>query len=503
MSGVIVNQVRAGFYLDSVALMRFSRTIAALDGVEEAALMMGTPANRQIMTDARLLDEAGGAANGGDLVVAIRARDRRAADRAAAEAHELLDQPRAIGTIEAAWRPRSLRAAVKQVPGANLALISVPGDFAIAEARKAIRRGLHAMIFSDNVPLADEAALKAEARALGRLIMGPDCGTAIINGTPLAFANRVPRGAIGIIGASGTGTQEISSLIARNGGGVSHAIGVGGRDPSECVGGISTLMALDALEVDRATQHIVLVSKPPPAGVATRILERVAGIGKPATLCFIGADALAMPANAAQVFTLKDAAFAALGIHQSNDAQTHELAPNIRPPTGRAEIRGLFSGGTLCAEAQAILRAGGQPVISNAPIPGVSLIDGETSGHAMLDLGDDAYTMGRPHPMIDPMVRDAPILEALLDDSVGILLVDVVIGLGAHHDPAGHLATLINEHGGRDRPVVVASVTGTEADPQCRSDQVARLKAAGIHVAPSNADAAAWALSLLRPRPAA
>ena len=499
---VVVNQLRKGFYLDSVALMRFSRSIAAIPGVEEAALMMGTSTNRQIMADAGLLNQTGESAGGGDLILAIRAKTQASAEQAIAQSQTLLDQPAAAGASAAAWRPRTLRTALKHLPEANLALISVPGDFAIAEARKAIRRGLHAMIFSDNVSLAAEAALKQEAQFLGRLVMGPDCGTAIINGTPLAFANSVPRGAVGIIGASGTGTQEVSCLIAQYGGGISHAIGVGGRDLRSEIGGISTLMALDALATDAATAHIVLVSKPPPAEVVARVLERAASISKPVTVCFIGAKVMPMPANATQVFSLKDAARTALGLRE-NDHTTRQMIPsNIRAPAGRtagqSTVRGLFSGGTLCAEAQAIFLTAEVPVASNAPIPGAEPVPPTTPEHQLLDLGNDSYTRGRPHPMIDPMVRDQPIIDALSDRAVAVILLDLVIGFGTHHDPAGHVGGTIMTHQRQDGPVVIASVTGTEADPQTRSLQIAKLEAAGIHVAPTNADAAVWSLLVAR-----
>ena len=214
MSPVILNEVRRGFYLDSVALMRLSQSIAGLPGVAEAALMMGSPSNRQIMADANLLSDAGRDAQGNDLIIAVRAESEPAARHALDEALAQLDAPRAGPAAGEAWRPHTVRAALKTMPDANLALISVPGDFAAAEARKALRRGLHVMIFSDNVPLADELSLKREAQSLDRLVMGPDCGTAIINGVPLAFANRVPRGDIGVNGASGTGMQEVTSLIA-------------------------------------------------------------------------------------------------------------------------------------------------------------------------------------------------------------------------------------------------------------------------------------------------
>ncbi len=491
MSRVIVNRVRKGLYLDSVALMRFSRSIAGLAGVEEAALMMGTPANLGILVEAGLLDGAGEHAKGGDLVIAVRARDGDSADAAVAKAGELLDQPRLTRGETAAWRPRTLRAALNQVPEATLALISVPGDFAAAEARKAIRRGLDAMIFSDNVPLADEVALKREARDLGRLVMGPDCGTAIINGVPLAFANRVPSGAVGIIGASGTGIQEVSCLIARNGAGISHAIGVGGRDLSEAVGGISTLRALDMLARDPASERVVLISKPPAPEVSARVLEKLSGIGKPATVCFVGAPPMAMPANAVQAFTLREAALRSVGVSGETPPPALPPVPTIAP--GRREIRGLFSGGTLCAEAQAVMLAGKIAVASNAPIPGAAPASTGAAESLLLDMGDDSYTRGRPHPMIDPEVRDDAVRQAMADPSVAVILADIVLGFGAHGDPAGHLARAVRAAGGAERALLIASVTGTEADPQIRSVQIAKLEEAGILVAPSNADAARWA----------
>jgi len=371
MSAVVINEVRKGFYLDSVALMRLSRTIAGMEGVGEAALMMGSPSNREILADAGLLAEEGEAASGGDLIIGIRALTEDAARAALSEAVEQLDKPAARGGDGEAWRPRTLRSALGAMPDANLALISVPGEYAVAEARKAIRLGLDAMIFSDNVSLAQEASLKREARDLGRLVMGPDCGTVIIGGVPLAFANVVPRGEVGIVGASGTGMQEVSSLIAQYGGGVSHAIGVGGRDLKSEIGGISTLMAIDALDADPMTKRIVLISKPPPEDVAATVLARIGQGGKPAVICLIGAGEMVMPANAIQVFTLKAAARAALGLEDEEVAMPD---PAIEVDSGM--ILGLFSGGTLCAEAQVLFRRVGQAVCSNAPIPGVPVHSG-------------------------------------------------------------------------------------------------------------------------------
>ncbi len=482
---VVLNEVRKGFYLDSVALMRLSRSVAAREGVAEAALMMGTPANREIMADAGLLAAAGEAAGGGDLVIAIRAADTAAAQAALDEAKAILDAPTARGSASAAWRPRTIRAAIPALPGANLALISVPGAFAAAEARKAIRRGLHAMIFSDNVPLSEEIDLKREARGLGRLVMGPDCGTAIIGGTALAFANVVPRGEIGIVGASGTGIQEVTCQIAQMGGGIAHAIGTGGRDLKAEVGGITTLMAIDALSADPTAKRIVVIGKPPGDEVAASVLDRLGTCGKPAIVCFMGAEAMDIPQGVTQTFTLQETACAAMGRPVEPVA-----APELQPRKGG--LVGLFSGGTLCAEAQVILRNAGHSVASNAPI--ARACRGRTGDCVMLDLGDDEFTQGRPHPMIDPTVRETYLAEALGRDDLAAILVDVVIGYGAHSDPASEMAGTLAAHPS-DTPVVCA-VTGTEADPQSLSRQTERLKAAGVHVAPSNADAARWALAL-------
>ena len=496
MSDFVINDVRKGFYLDSVALMRMSRLVAGMADVTEAAMMMGTPANLAIMSDAGLLAEAGAAAGGGDLIIGVRATTNEAAEAALAEANAQLQQPTAGGGENHAWQPRTLQTALKTMPDANLALISVPGDFAVAEARKAIRLGLNAMIFSDNVSVAEELQLKLEARELGRLVMGPDCGTSIIGGIPLAFANVVPRGEIGIVGASGTGIQEISCLIGQYGGGISHAIGVGGRDLNSEVGGISTLMALQALEADAMTRKIVLVSKPPPKHVAEKVLKHLAASKKPTIVCFIGADQMTMPANTTQVFSLKAAARAALNM--AADDRVEPSAP-IKASADRPNIRGLFSGGTLCAEAQIVLHSSALAVQSNAPVPGVTRAGETCSSHLMLDLGDDQYTRGKPHPMIEPTVRDDAIAAALADDKVGVILVDVVIGYGAHADPAGHLVEFLQKHRRANGPEIIASVTGTDGDPQNRSAQVRKLMSAAVHVAPTNADAAHWALSAIQP----
>ncbi|HJU23171.1 MAG TPA: acyl-CoA synthetase FdrA [Casimicrobiaceae bacterium] len=496
----VVNQVRRTFYRDSVALMRISRVVAALPGVVDAALMIGSTTNKKLMHDAGLLNADGEGASPNDLIFAVRADSEANATSALAEAARLLDAPSASEQGGKRWHPKSLDTALAQLPGANIALISVPGEFAAAEARRALSRGLHVMMFSDNVPLADEVALKQDARARGLLMMGPDCGTSIIGGVPLAFANVIARGDIGIVGASGTGLQEVSTLIARNGRGVSHAIGVGGRDLKEAVGGITTLMAFDALDRDPGTRQIVLISKPPEASVANAVLERIGRSAKKVSICFIGAREMRVPPNAALFADLRSAAENALGGKriewQGTPPDASELARRIGK--GRTRVRGLFSGGTMSAEAQVFFGRAGMEVTSNVPIPGVRKADGGTKdGNALLDLGDDEYTVGRPHPMIDATLRNRMLAETLTDGRTAVVLLDVVIGHGAHADPAGELVSALPDAQAR-QAVVITSVCGTEDDPQSYSRQAKTLDDAGVIVAPSNAHAAEVAIDVLR-----
>ena len=492
MSPIVRNVVRRGCYLDSVALMRLSREVARLAGVEDAALMMATPANKAILAEAGLIDPDGHSAGANDLILAVRARGAEAADAAlAAAARRLERQASAAGNAALAKHPRSLRTALGIQPGANLALISVPGDYAAGEARKALGLGLDVMIFSDNVPLAEEVALKREGKALGRLVLGPDCGTAIIGGTPLAFANRVPRGDIGLIGASGTGLQEVSCLIAAAGRGISHAIGVGSRDLCREVGALSTLAAIELLDADPATARIVLISKPPHPEVVPSVLARVGQSRKHFTVCFLGAEAIKLPSNATAAATLSAAAEQVLG---ASLAAVPTTLP--RPAPRQGGILGLYAGGTLAAEAQLVLLAAGRTVASNAAVPGAHALESAPAeADRIIDLGADQFTRGRPHPMIDPGVRSDRLRRALAEANTAVILLDLVLGLGAHPDPAREVAAVL-AGAPAARPPLVASVTGTEADPQVRSRQVGSLNAAGVLLAPSNAGAAALAVAL-------
>lgn len=491
---VVVNYVERGHYLDSVALMRLSRSASGLPGVESAAVMIGSRTNKDLMRDSGLLTQTGEQAQANDLIVGIRALDDPGAQAALDEVRKLLSSTSRAHAGRGVPRVKGLASAVEALPDANLALISVPGEFAAGEARKALNRGLHVLMFSDNVPLDEERALKDLARERGLLMMGPDCGTCLLHGVPIAFANAVPRGDIGIVSASGTGLQEVSTLIARAGRGISHGIGVGGRDLYDKIGAITTLMAIDALENDPETARIVLVSKPPSPGVTEKVVSRIARSRKRFSVCLMGCRELDLPPNARLATTLRAAAEDALGVRLA-PAFLDGVSPGVE--RGRRWVRGLYCGGTLCAEAQFVLLSAGHAVYSNVPIPGAQPSGRETiAGHSLIDLGDDEYTRGRPHPMIDPQIRSELLTRTLADAQVAVILLDVVIGFGAHSDPAGVIAEALAAVKG-PRPLVVAAVCGTEADPQGYSRQVRALQEAGVVVAPSNAHAAELAAKVL------
>ena len=497
MSAVIVNEVRHGFYVDSVALMRLSADLAALPGVEDAVVMIGTPSNLEIMREAGLLAPPGVAAGPNDLVIAVRAADEAAGAAAFSRASSALERRSAQSETDGPWRPRTVDGALDRMADANLVLISTPGAYAAREARRALDRGLNVMLFSDNVPLESERALKERAHRRGLLVMGPDCGTAWIAGTPLAFANVVPRGRVGVVAASGTGLQEVAVLLARAGAGISHGIGVGGRDLSDAVGGVSTLDAIDLLATDAGTDHLILVSKPPGPRTARRVLERLAAAGKPCTAVVFGAhDFETPPDGPVLVSTLKDAAERATGrpVASGFDAAAIARREAERLEEGRRALRGLFCGGTLATEAHAVLASAG---IDAATEPASPARSGSNASHRVIDLGADEYTSGRPHPMIDPALRTGMLREALVDREVAVVLLDVVLGLGAHPDPARPVCDAVRA-AGRAAPAVVASVCGTGDDPQDHGRQSAMLRDAGVVVAPSNADAAATAAAILR-----
>ena len=490
------NFVRRSFYQDSVTLMRLTRDLEGAPGVERAAAMMGTPENKALLAAAGLFVRDGEAAAPGDLIVAVAAETEAAAREAHASVDQALAAARAHGGAAATSRPRTLDGALRALPGANIALVSVPGRYAGAEAARCLAAGLHVMLFSDNVPVATEIALKRTALHRDLLMMGPDCGTALVDGVPLGFANVVPRGRIGVAAASGTGLQEVTSIVAMLGEGVSQAIGVGGRDLSDDVGGLMTDRALDLLDRDADTTVICLIGKPPGARTGQRLAGRVARLAKPCVVHFAGRSVDAKFRWTAA--TLEDTARAAVALARgeepapvefTNIAEARRLADAAAEALAPSQrfVRGVYAGGTLAYEAVALL---------GSQLPGVAPgVLGEGTGHRVVDLGEDRFTIGRPHPMLDGTLRREWIEREAADPATAVLLLDVVLGYGAHPDPAGEIAPAIRGAIDTARAssralAVVTSVTGTDADPQNRARQAATLHGAGAVVMPSNAQAA-------------
>ena len=543
----VAGLLKPNMYRDSVALMVLSSALAEADGIRQASAMMATPANLEILRATGLFDLAFDAAGPNDLCIAVEARDDAAAREALAVAERLLTAAGGVsgagpaGGNEAAWRPRTLRSAVRARSDANVALISVPGAYAALEARQALLAGLNVFLFSDNVPLADEIELKQLGSQKGLLVMGPDCGTALIGGAPLGFANAVRRGGIGVVGSSGTGLQEVTSLIHRLGEGVSHAIGTGSRDLYAEVGGLSFLAAVDALAADPGTRVLVGIAKPGDPAVERTVLARLRASGKPAVVYCLGGEALTpqpplptvgegekiglLPSPSQgrgaggegllEAADLEHAARCAVALARGEEvppprdatdleSMACEIVAGLAP--GQVAVRGLFAGGTLAQEAAtAISRALGRRGGSLAGEKPGNAVGGGRPGevlrlgpHSVLDLGDDAYTRGRPHPLIDPRLRNAELVAQAGTGQVALVLIDVILGTGSHPDPAGAFRPALDA--ARTAPEaegarleVLASLCGTEDDAQGYERQRAMLESQGVRVATSSSAAASIA----------
>lgn len=503
--------IKPNLYFDSATLMAIAQKAKGLDGVVEAVAVMATEANKELLSNVGLLDEAAKASTPRDLILAVAGEREDALDRALEFMETALEGDKQPGPGAESEKLEDLREAIDREPGINMALISVPGQYAASEARKALRAGLHVMLFSDNVPIDQEIELKKLAAEKGLLMMGPDCGTAIISGAPLAFANVVRRGNIGIVAAAGTGLQEIACLIHNWGGGISQAIGTGGRDVKEEVGGRQFIRGLRALMDDDATEVIVLTGKPPAPAVEDKILRLAASSQKPVIVNLLaGNPEKARALGLLFADTLEGAARRALeraGIAAGEAAPLSELAREAAQglAPGQRWIRGLYTGGTLCYEACLILQRQLGNVYSNTPTHiDQALLDSNLSfQHCVVDLGDDEYTRGRPHPMIEPSIRSERIELEGSDSEVAVILLDVVLGYGSHREPVEVMAPsieraaeLARRRGGK--LVFAASVTGSDEDPQQRQRQVRKLRELGVYVLPSNCQAVHFAAEVVR-----
>ncbi len=511
--------IKAGEYRDSVALMLLARELGALSGVTAVSVVMGTPANKAVLQQAGLLTAEADVAGPNDLLIAVRSRDEPSARAAFDKAQALLAQKPSSAPTGNATRPRSVRAAARAQPGANVAVISVPGAYAVAPAWDALRAGLHVLLFSDHVGLDEEISLKQFAREHGLLMMGPGAGTALLNGLGLGFANVVPRGPVGVVAAAGTGLQEVTTLLAKNGVGITQGIGVGGRDVSAAVGGIMMLEGLKALQADPETEVIVVVSKLPAPVVTEKILAQVKQSDKPTVLALFSNEKYEIENPQFQFAQdLGEAAELAVAFAhgESADAARQRLAMDNRAIGARARalqrklnrqqtyVRGLYSGGTLCEETLRLWEARLGEAWSNAPLDEQWKLpdSSESKHHTAIDLGEEEFTVGRPHPMIDNTLRLERLLKEAHDPEVAVIVLDVVLGYGAHPDPAAEIGPAIAEAkriaGVKNRElIVVASVTGTDDDPQGLSRQTSALRKAGAMVMESNAAAAKLAAAIV------
>jgi len=500
--------IKRNAYYDSVTLMLLSRELQKLTGVEDVLVGMGTDLNLNLAKDLGLASSDFDTLTANDLFIAAKFDEAQISMQAIEDAFGNYLNKSAESAGDEDYQPPTLSSAIQALPGANLVVISVPGQYAAAEVEDALDAGLHVMLFSDNVEVEDELRLKQKAVEKGLLMMGPDCGTAIINGVPLCFANAVRRGKIGVVGASGTGTQEVTVQIHKLGEGLSQVIGTGGRDLKDQIGGLMMIQGFEALIADPETEVIVLISKPPSPSVAEKIYNIAKTSPKPVVIDFIGGDRAAIAAvGAVPCVSLEDAAQKAVRVLRGQpvedfttfslpEDEINQIVANavakLKPD--QTELRALFTGGTLADEAMKLL-GDHYDIYSNIPLSPAMAIENlpESSGHICLDLGEDQFTRGRPHPMIDPQTR-TEFFKSHVDEKTAVVLVDVVLGFGSYADPAGAVVDSVREIRGKlsgqgKDVVVIASVCGTDLDSQDLIRSMAALEAEGIIVMPSNAQA--------------
>ncbi len=497
--------IRKNAYYDSVTLMSLTSKILGKEGVNEAVITMATDMNKEQLRGVGLSTEDSDKASTSDLILAVSAQDQESLEAAFDLIQELLSPKKNKGKKGEEKAPESIGEALEIMEDANMAIISVPGAFAYREAKEALEKGLNVMIFSDNVSIEEEKELKEMGRDKGLFVMGPDCGTASIGGAGLCFANDVRSGDIGIVGASGTGLQEVMVQVHHMGGGITHGIGTGGRDLKEEIGGIMMIEGIRALSADEATKVMVLVSKPPAKSVGEKIFQELNQVKKPVVVCFLDGEAPKdLPGHIYFVKGLFEAAEAAVSLSQGKSLTKTPLLEGFDVSVFKSKLnenqkylRGLYCGGTLTAETLSILRDQIGGVTSNVAKKVEEKLNFKAGykGNVLIDLGEDEFTVGRPHPMIEPSLRNDHILREAKDPSVGVILLDFELGYGSHEDPAGVTLTAINEAReaakveGREI-VFVGYVLGTELDKQDYKLQRRLLKEEGILIFDSNREAA-------------
>lgn len=498
---MIYGVLKKNTYQDSVNLMVLSSKLSDLDGVKQVSIMMGTPANKDIFKNTDMYSSEFDDASPNDICIAVDTEDSSLVEVVAQELEDFITDLSSKTKSSKLVVSKTLSGALDNIENPNLALISIPGEYVYEEADKLLDKDMNIFIFSDNVELEDEKKLKDKAHEKGLIVMGPDCGTGIISNVPLAFANVVPKGNIGVIGASGTGIQEVTSIVGRNGGGISHAIGLGGRDLKDEIGGTSAIDALNMLNKDENTDVIVFISKPPAQAIKNKVIETLEKLDKKVVAIFLGEKI--EDGEIQYAFTLEEAAYKALALSKSignynNLDSIRDKLDTIKKNKEQTKVQGYYGGGTLAGEA-VILFAEHFDISEGNEKEGYML---HFDGNEIIDYGDDMYTQGRPHPMIDPSTRIAAIKELKDREDVAVVLLDNVIGYGGNPDMAGELAPHIKDlidykqDNGKDI-LFIAAVCGTEEDIQVYSDQVAKLREVGVLVLDTNAEAVYTAIDAL------
>jgi FdrA protein len=498
--------IRKNQYYDSVFLMGFNNRLSKMEGVLQTAVLMGSDANKEVLRDLGFVNAAVKSASANDLVVGVSAETQAVVDEILLHLDKLLIE---VNSSKRSLELHTLAEAIAAKPEANLVVISVPGEYAARETRKSLEAGKHVFLFSDNVSIQDEVSLKLYAREHGLLVMGPDCGTSLIGGVGIGFANAVRRGKIGAIAAAGTGLQEFTCMVHNAGYGISHAIGTGGRDLSDSVGGLTTLTALDALEKDSSTEVIVILSKPPGEKTLETLVERMKTCQKPVICCFLGikcqieGEGVAFK-RAKIIDETVQMAIQAIG------GEVNQVNPQIDARQGTQLVqrgkylRGVFAGGTFCYQSQQILRDAGINVFSNAPLNKKCLLihPNQSQQHTIVDMGDEFFMLGRPHPMINGSQRALRIIKEAQDPEVGVLLLDFILGYNASMDPVGELLEAIQKakwiaQKRGDTLQIVASICATDGDPQDLALQTTMLNDCEVVVFRSNAQATQYCVDLL------
>lgn len=503
---VIRNDVIKEAYYDSVLLMRMAGEAGKLPGVINISVGMGTPLNLDTMREEGLLAEAGAAATPNDLVIALAAESDEAAQKAKEAFLKMLAQDQAAKSKHAY---PSLASMARTVKDRNLAVISLAGRYAAAEAEQALKLGMNVFMFSDNVPLADEVRLKKLATEKGLLMMGPDCGLSFIGGVAVGLCSKVRRGAVGLIGACGSGMQEVMNIVHRRGGGISQAIGVGGRDLRREVGGMTMLAALELLEKDPQTKVIGLISKPPAPETAEKVLARVRQCPKPVVAQFIHSDpALAARSGAYPSQSFEETALHCLALAEGKDffpeserQRLARLLPLAQEEAGKMApsqqyLRGLYCGGSLAEETMTLAADLLGPLYGNVAFDAAHALEDprKSLDHCLIDLGAEEFTLGKPHVAIDPSPRLERFVQEARDPKTAVILMDFLLGYALHPDPAGGMAPLIREEMERAwqegrHLSIVASFCGSDLDPQNRDVQEKILREAGVLLMENNGEA--------------